>query len=116
MNQLDIAKTSEYEVELLEYATAKLSEIDRIQIYGKSPEKEPVLSFKLEGRDDVTELEQYLSNEHNIDLRSGSLSAQPLMKILGVEGLLRASFCYYNTREEIDYFADALRQFAEGKH
>jgi cysteine desulfurase/selenocysteine lyase len=114
VEQLDIEKTAEYEIELLEYATKKLSEIDRVRMYGRANEKEPVLSFALERRDDVSDIEKYLSDKHNIDVRSGALSAQPLMKLLGVKGLVRISFCYYNTREEIDYFAGALQKFVEG--
>ena len=112
VTKLDMQKTSKYEEELLDYATDKLSQIDKIKIYGTSSEKEPVLSFLLEGKD-VKDMESYLVQEHNIYVRAGKLSSQPLMKYLGVDGLLRASFCYYNTREEIDSFVKAVREYAE---
>lgn len=114
VQKLDMQKTSEYEQELLDYATARISEINGVKIYGTSKQKEPVLSFIIEGVD-IKKLEKYLSDEHNIDVRGGELSAQPLMKTLGVNGLLRASFCYYNTREEIDRFINAVNEYMSGK-
>lgn len=51
MNELDVDKTSAYEVELLDYATSLLSSIDRVKIYGTAADKEPVLSIAIEGLD-----------------------------------------------------------------
>lgn len=114
VQELGMENTSEYEQELLEYATEKLKNIENLKIYGTSSNKEPLVSFLIEGKD-VTEMEKYLSDEHNIDVRGGKLSAEPLMDYLGVDGLLRASFCYFNTREEIDRFVDAVKEFADKK-
>jgi cysteine desulfurase/selenocysteine lyase len=47
--------------------------------------------------------------------KSGELTAQPLMKVLGVKKLLRASFCYYNTFKEIDIFINAVKEFMRTK-
>jgi cysteine desulfurase/selenocysteine lyase len=110
LEELDMEKTSGYEQELLAYGTQRLSAISGLKIYGTAPEKEPVLSFELEGKD-VKKLEKFLDEEYNIATRAGDLSAQPLMKILGVKGLLRISFCYYNTRQEIDILAEAIEAF-----
>jgi cysteine desulfurase/selenocysteine lyase len=110
LNELDMHKTSVYEQKLLAYATARVENINRVKIVGTAPEKEPILSFMLEGLD-VKKLEQFLNDEYNIDVRAGELTAQPLMKALNVTGLLRASFCYYNTHEEIDTFVTALETF-----
>ena len=110
VNELDMHKTEQYEQELLRYATEKLETVDRVRIFGNVPEKEPVLSIALDGMD-VKKLEKFLNDEHNIEVRAGDLTAQPLMKILGVDGLLRASFCYYNTTEEIDIYIDAVKEF-----
>jgi cysteine desulfurase/selenocysteine lyase len=110
MNELDMEKTSAYEVELLKYATTLVSSIDRVKIYGTATEKEPVLSIDIDGLD-VKKLERFLNDEYNLDVRAGDLTAQPLMNILGVKALLRASFCFYNTAEEIDIFAGAVEEF-----
>ena len=114
INKLDIKRTSQYELELLRYATEKLSSITNLKLYGTSTEKEPVISFNLQGYD-IKELEQYLSDEWNIAVRAGQLSAQPLMGVLGVKGLLRVSLCYYNTAEEIDTLCEAIHRFMAEK-
>jgi cysteine desulfurase/selenocysteine lyase len=110
LNELDMEKSAEYEQDLLNYATNQLSAIEGVTIVGTAPEKEPVLSFHMEKKD-VKKLEKYLNEEHNIFVRAGDLTAQPLMKILGVKGLLRISFCYYNTRAEVDAFVSAVKAF-----
>jgi cysteine desulfurase/selenocysteine lyase len=107
---VDLHKAEKYEVELMEYATERLSEIKGVKIYGVAPVKEPVVSFDLEGMD-VKELESFLNDEYNIAVKAGDLTAQPLMSHLGVKGLLRLAFCYYNTPEEIDIFIDAVKHF-----
>jgi cysteine desulfurase/selenocysteine lyase len=114
VNDLDMEKTEAYEQALLSYATEKLSAISRVQIKGTTGEKEPVLSFALD-KLDVKKLERFLNDEYNMDVRAGDLTAQPLMKILGEPGLLRASFCYYNTLQEIDTLADAVNDFIKRK-
>jgi cysteine desulfurase / selenocysteine lyase len=108
--ELDMEKTAAYEQELLSYATQQVGNIDRVRIVGNAPEKEPVLSIALEGMD-VKKLERFLNDEYNLDVRAGDLTAQPLMKALKVPGLLRASFCYYNLRSEIDTFVEAIHAF-----
>jgi cysteine desulfurase / selenocysteine lyase len=110
VNELDMHRLEKYEQELLGYATQRMSELDRVNIMGTDGEKEPVLSISLDGMD-VKKLEKFLNAEYNIEARAGTLTAQPLMKILGTEGLLRASFCYYNTAEEIDTYIGAVEEF-----
>jgi cysteine desulfurase/selenocysteine lyase len=110
LNQLDMVKTAAYEQELMEYGTKRLNEIDKIKIYGTAPEKEPVISFDLEGLD-VKKLEKFLNDEYNIAVRAGQLSAQPLIKHLGLKALLRVAFSYFNTREEIDLLTEAIQAF-----
>jgi cysteine desulfurase / selenocysteine lyase len=114
LNELDMHKTEQYEQYLLNYATEQLSKIDGLRIMGTDGEKEPVLSFVLE-HGDVKKLERFLNDEYNIDVRAGDLTAQPLMKILGVSGLLRVSFCYFNTPHEIDVLTDAVEEFIKKK-
>jgi cysteine desulfurase/selenocysteine lyase len=112
---VDLNKAEVYEEELMEYANQRLAEIKEVKIYGTAPKKEPVISFVLEGMD-IKELELFLNDEYNIAVKAGDLTAQPLMKHLGVEALLRVAFCYYNTREEIDIFIDAVKQFVANKN
>lgn len=110
VQELDMAKTSAYEAELMDYAISKLDLIPQVKIYGRSAEKEPVISFDLEGFN-VLDLEKFLNDQYNIAVKAGPLSAQPLLKHLGVEALLRLSFCYFNTRAEIDLFIAGLNRF-----
>jgi cysteine desulfurase/selenocysteine lyase len=101
--------SADYEQELLEYSLEKLSPIDRLRIIGSAPEKEPLVSFTLDGIK-ATTAESWFNKHTGIALRAGDLSAQPLMKALGVEGVLRISLGYFNTRHEIDLFTEALQQ------
>jgi cysteine desulfurase/selenocysteine lyase len=114
LREMNMQRLFEYEQDLLYYATEQLTKFDGVTIVGKAPEKEAVISLHI-GKTDVKELEKYLSEEHNIFVKAGDLNAQPLMKILGVKGLLRLSFSYYNTREEIDSFIKALDLFFKKK-
>lgn len=114
LQELDMERSSEYEKELLYYCIEKLSALERVNIFGKAQEKEPVVSFNIEGMD-VKKLEKYLNEKWGIAVKAGQLTAQPLMKILGVQSLVRASFCYYNTFDEVDTFIDAVKAFIEEK-
>ena len=114
LEELGMENLFQYEQELLAYATEELSKISGVTLLGSAAEKEAVISFYMEQKD-VKKLEKYLSNEHNIFVRAGELNAQPLMKVLGVKGLLRISFSYYNTMSEIDMFVKALKKFLEEK-
>jgi cysteine desulfurase/selenocysteine lyase len=114
LRELNMQRLFEYEQDLLLYATEQLTKFDGVTIVGKAPEKGAVVSFHT-GKTDVKELEKYLSEEHNIFVKAGDLNAQPLMKILGVKGLVRISFSYYNTREEIDSLIKALNTFFKKK-
>jgi len=114
LEELGMENLFQYEQELLAYATEELSKISGVTLLGSAAEKEAVISFYMEQKD-VKKLEKYLSDEHNIFVRAGELNAQPLMKVLGVKGLLRISFSYYNTMSEIDTFVKALKKFLEEK-
>jgi cysteine desulfurase/selenocysteine lyase len=112
VSQVDMKATAAYEQDLMVYLTDKLNEIEQIKIYGTSAEKEPVVSFDIEGKD-VKELEKYLNDNYNIAVRAGKLSAQPLFKHLGLEALLRVSLCYFNTTDEIDLLIEGIKAFME---
>lgn len=88
------------EKELLVYATELLSGIKRLRIYGISEYKIPTISFLIDG------IHQYdtgmILDKTGIAVRTGTHCAQPLMDRFGISGTVRASMCFYNTREEID--------------
>jgi cysteine desulfurase/selenocysteine lyase len=108
VNRIGLENICRYEHELLRYATEKLSEIDGMRIYGNSARKSGVISFL------VGDIHHYdmgmLLDRLGIAVRTGHHCAQPLMHCLGVEGTVRASLAFYNTKEEIDSLTAGIRQ------
>lgn len=97
-----------HEHDLLEYGTEKLSEIDSLQIFGTAEEKVSVVSFTMKGshpHDIATVLDA-----DGIAIRAGHHCTQPLLQRFGVSATARASFAFYNTREEIDHLAESLKK------
>lgn len=97
-----------WEHELLEYATAQLLAIPGLQIYGTQAEKSGVISFNVEGVhffDLGTMLDKF-----GIAVRTGHHCADPLMDHFEIQGTVRASFAFYNTKAEIDIFVEALKK------
>ena len=97
-----------WEHELLEYATLKLLTIRGLRIYGTQSEKSGVISFNVEGVhffDLGTMLDKF-----GIAVRTGHHCADPLMDHFGIQGTVRASFAFYNTKAEIDVFVEALKK------
>lgn len=93
---------------LLKYATEELSQIPGLKIYGTQPRKSGVISFNVEGVhffDMGTMLDKF-----GIAIRTGHHCADPLMDHFGIQGTARASFAFYNTKEEIDLFIAALKK------
>ena len=95
-----------WEQQLLAYATERLREIPGLRIIGEAPEKEPVISFLIDGAQ-ASDLATLLDLQ-GVAVRSGHHCAHPLMQFYNVPATLRASFAFYNTREEIDAFIVAL--------
>lgn len=95
-----------WEQQLLAYASERLHEIPGLHIVGEAAEKEPVISFLLDGAQ-ATDLAILLDLE-GVAVRSGHHCAHPLMQFYGVPATLRASLAFYNTREEIDALITAL--------
>jgi cysteine desulfurase / selenocysteine lyase len=95
-----------WEQNLLAYATERLREIPGLRIVGEAKEKEPVISFLLEGAQ-ATDMATLLDLQ-GVAVRSGHHCAHPLMQFYDVPATLRASLAFYNTREEIDTFIVAL--------
>jgi cysteine desulfurase/selenocysteine lyase len=108
VNQLGLDNLGQYESELLEYATEKLSAIPSLRIIGTAEQKASVISFVLEGihaHDVGTVLDQ-----EGIAIRTGHHCAQPLMERFGVPATARASFAFYNTKQEVDALAEAIEK------
>ncbi|WP_227006085.1 cysteine desulfurase [Marinifilum sp. N1E240] len=89
-----------HEQELLKYATKKLLSVDGLRIYGTADNKTSVISFLVEG------IHFYdmgmLLDQMGIAVRTGSHCTEPIMQHFGIDGTVRASFSFYNTKEEID--------------
>ena len=100
-----------YEHELLVYATERLATVPGLRIIGQAKEKAAVISFVL---DDAHphDIGTCLDGE-GIAVRAGHHCAQPLMKRMGVPATARASFAFYNTREDIDRLVKALIKTAD---
>jgi cysteine desulfurase/selenocysteine lyase len=100
-----------YEKDLLSYATTRISDIEGVRIIGTAKEKASVLSFIIEGvhpHDIGTILDQ-----EGIAVRAGHHCAQPTMQRFGLPATARASFAFYNTREEVDALATAIERVIE---
>ncbi|HEX8708659.1 MAG TPA: cysteine desulfurase [Pyrinomonadaceae bacterium] len=111
LNSIGRERAVAYEQELLRYATEKLSAIEGVRIIGTAREKASVLSFVIESvhpHDIGTILDQ-----EGIAVRAGHHCAQPVMKRLNVPATARASFAFYNTRQEIDALARAIEKVIE---
>lgn len=104
------APIAAHEDELLEYTTREMMKIPGMRIFGSAPGKCAIISFL------IGDAHHYdtgmLLDKLGIAVRTGHHCAQPLMHALGVEGVVRASFALYNTKEECDMFLSALRRVA----
>lgn len=106
LNAVGFKAIAAYEHELLAYATERLLAIDGVKIYGTSSAKTSVISFNIEGVHpyDIGTIVDKLG----IAVRTGHHCAQPVMDYYKIPGTVRASFAFYNTREEIDRLVDAV--------
>jgi cysteine desulfurase/selenocysteine lyase len=100
-----------YEHELLEYATAKLLEIKGLRIIGTSPNKAGVISFVLDGIHAADA--GMILDQQGIAVRVGQHCAEPVMDFFKVPATVRASFAFYNTKEEADALAAGIRKVQE---
>ena len=102
---------AESERVLLNYATEKLAGIKGVKIYGHSDNKISIISFLVEN------IHQYdagmILDKMGIAVRTGTHCAQPVMDRFGVDGTIRASMCFYNTKEEIDILAEGIYKVIE---
>ncbi|MFC5047802.1 aminotransferase class V-fold PLP-dependent enzyme [Aquimarina hainanensis] len=108
MNKIGFDAIAAYEQELLAYGTAKLSEIEGLKIYGTSKNKTSVISFNIDTIHpyDIGSIVDKLG----IAVRTGHHCAQPIMDFYKIPGTVRASFSFYNTKEEIDALVAAVKK------
>ena len=108
MNEVGFENIQQQELELLDYATQRLLEIEGLRIYGNSESKTSVISFNIEG------IHPYdigtIIDKLGIAVRTGHHCAQPIMNFYEIPGTIRASFSFYNTKEEIDALVEAVKK------
>lgn len=108
LSGLDRVVLMEYEHDLLQYATSLLSDIEGLRIYGRASDKVSLISFTLDGihpHDIAT-----LLDADGIAIRAGHHCTQPLHRHYGLSATTRASFAFYNTREEAEQLAASLEK------
>ncbi len=108
LNEIGLTKIKKREDALLKYAESKLANIPGVRIIGKAKNKSAVLSFVVDGlhpQDYGTLLDQ-----QGVAIRTGHHCTQPLMSFYSIPATGRASFAFYNTKEEIDHFITALEK------
>lgn len=108
VSSIGLDNIAEYETEILSYATVKLQTLPGMRIIGTAKEKSSVISFLI---DDIHPYDiGTLLDKMGIAVRTGHHCAEPLMHVMGVEGTVRASFAFYNTKEEIDLLIKGLER------
>ena len=107
-NSLDRNTVSVYENELLQYAEKQLLQIPEVKLIGTAPEKAGVVSFTLEGIN-AMDAGMYLDTQ-GIAVRTGQHCTEPVMDRFCIPGTIRASFMFYNTREEIDLMIEGVKK------
>ncbi|MFL1894492.1 aminotransferase class V-fold PLP-dependent enzyme [Aquimarina sp. 2-A2] len=111
MNTIGFDAIASYEKELLDYGTQQLLQIDGLKIYGTSVNKTSVISFNIEGIHpyDIGSIVDKLG----VAVRTGHHCAQPIMDFYKIPGTVRASFSFYNTKEEIDILVTSVKKAAD---
>jgi cysteine desulfurase/selenocysteine lyase len=106
LNQFNIEDLERHELELADYATDLLLTFEGLHIIGESKKKTSVVSFVVDGAHpfDIGTL----LDKQGVAVRTGHHCTQPVMDFYKIPGTVRASFAFYNTKEEIDYFIAAL--------
>lgn len=108
MNAIGFENIQAQELVLLEYGTQRLLEIEGLRIFGTSENKTSVISFNIDG------IHPYdigtIIDKLGIAVRTGHHCAQPIMNFFEIPGTIRASFSFYNTKEEIDSLVEAVKK------
>jgi len=108
LNSIGFDNIQKQEFELVEYGSKRLLEIEGLKIFGTAKEKTSVISFN------IGEIHPYdigtIIDKLGIAVRTGHHCAQPVMDFFKIPGTIRASFAFYNTKEEIDVMVEALKK------
>jgi len=107
-NSIDRVGAHEQEIELLNYCTSLLADIPAVRIIGTAKNKAAVISFVVD-KANAMDIGMFLDTK-GIAVRTGQHCAEPVMDWLGIPGTIRASFMFYNTKEEIDFFIEQLKK------
>jgi cysteine desulfurase/selenocysteine lyase len=111
LNSIGREQAAAHEAELLRYATERISAIEGVRIIGTAREKASVLSFII---DDIHPHDiGTILDQEGIAVRAGHHCAQPVMQRFNVPATARASFAFYNTKEEIDVLARTIERVIE---
>ena len=108
LRSFDRTALMQHEHDLSTYATGRLKGFNWVKVQGEAPGKGSIVSFTMDGahaHDVATIVDQ-----QGVAVRAGHHCAQPLMERLGVTATARASFAFYNTRDEVDVFVEALKK------
>ena len=108
INNIGYEEIAKYEDSLLKYATSELLKIEGLKIYGQSENKTAVISFNIKS------IHPYdlgtILDKLGIAVRTGHHCAQPIMDFFEIPGTIRASFSFYNTKEEIDFMVKSIKK------
>lgn len=108
LNEVGFENIQKQELALLEHATKRLAEIEGLKIFGTGKAKTSVVSFNIDG------IHPYdigtIIDKLGIAVRTGHHCAQPIMNFFCIPGTIRASFAFYNTKEEIDVMVEAVKK------
>ena len=108
LNSIGFENIASYEDELLKYGTQELLKIEGLRIYGTTDKKTAVISFNIDG------IHPYdmgaILDKLGIAVRTGHHCAQPIMAFYKIPGTIRASFSFYNTKEEIDILVAGVKK------
>ena len=108
LNTIGLERIAGYEAELLAYATQEMLKIPNLKIYGTSKDKTSVISFNIEG------IHPYdigtILDKLGIAVRTGHHCAQPIMDFYNIPGTVRASFSFYNTKDEVDALVAGIKR------
>ncbi len=111
LNDIGLETIEKTEHELVVYATEQLSQISTLRIIGTAAHKASVISFVMEGAH-PHDLGMIL-DEQGVAIRTGHHCTQPLMRRFNVPATARASFCFYNNKEDVDRLVSALKKAQE---
>lgn len=111
VENIGLDKIHNYELQLAKYATEQLSRIDGLRIFGRAAQKDAVVSFLVDG---IHHLDMgTLLDRLGIAVRTGHHCAQPIMTHYNVDGMVRASFAFYNTEQEVDALVAGIARVAQ---